>query len=64
MQPTLQLLVRACTSVPVVGVAFTLVLLVGRSVIHAVAEVLAGREPVSVGEKTALSPQMSQAEDV
>lgn len=39
-------------NVPIVGVAFSLVLLVGRSVIYAVAgEVVTGKEPVSVGEE-------------
>lgn len=39
-------------NVPIVGVAFSLTLLVGRSVIYAVAgEVLTGKEPVSVGKE-------------
>lgn len=39
-------------NVPIVGVAFSLMLLVSRSVIYAVAdEVLTGKEPVSVGKE-------------
>lgn len=39
-------------NVPIVGVAFSLMLLVGRSVIYTVAgEVVTGKEPVSVGEE-------------
>lgn len=51
-------------NVPIVGVAFSPMLLVGRSVIDAVAgEVVAGKEPVSEGEEK-LSSQMSQTEDI
>ena len=40
-------------NIPIVGVAFPLMLLVGRSVLYAVAgEVVTGKEPVSVGKKS------------
>lgn len=53
-------------NVPIVGIAFSLIVLVRRSVIYAVAAVVVtGKEPLSEGKKKkALLSQMSQTKEV